>query len=469
MPRHIRGFSTLTAAALAAACILAAPGARAAARSAVPRDAAPLRATPPVLVASYSGAISPVAVEFLVSAVERAGGGGFSALVIELDTPGGLDLSMREIVKAILASRVPVIVYVSPAGGRAASAGVFIAMAAHLSAMAPGTNIGAAHPVQIGRAPSPPAGPRADKDDKAAGTDKVMEDKLTHDAGAYLTALAARRGRNAALSLEMVSKSTAVSSGQAVASRIVDLEADTLAALLDKAHGRKLPDFKEPLNTRGAALSRMGMTRRQRVLAAVSDPNVAMVLMSLGVSGLLIELYSPGLILPGVVGTVSLVLAFYSFQTLSANYAGVLLILLGLLFYLLELKVTSWGLLALSGTAALILGSAMLFRDPVGGLRVSNSVLFGGVGTILAVTAALLYVAKTALGRPARVGLEGAAGQRATTKTTLEPMGDVCWNGELWRARSLEGSMPAGTEVVIDSAEGLTLMVRRRTSPPHEK
>jgi membrane-bound serine protease (ClpP class) len=414
---------------------------------------------PEVLVAAYSGVINPAAAEYLEGAVAEAARRRCGALVIELDTPGGLDLSMRDIVKAILSSEVPVIVYVAPAGARAASAGVFITMAAHVAAMTPGTNIGAAHPVQIGAMPSAPGAGK----EKGEKKDDVMEGKVVNDAAAYLQAIAGRRGRNIQWAFEGVTKSTSIVSSAAVREHVVDLEAKSLDALLAAVDGKELPDFKgRPLRTKGAPVVRFDMTRRQKLLAAVADPNIAMILMTLGVSGLLIELYSPGLILPGIVGVVSLILAFYSFQTLSASFAGVLLIMLGFLLYVLELKVTSYGLLAVAGTAAVLFGTLMLFQNSGEGISVSPSVIASTLGTLVALVAALLYIAAQAFRKRSKTGSEGLIGQSGTAETDLKPSGKVTLAGELWMARSLEGDIPAGTAVTVEGAEGLTLKVRRK-------
>jgi membrane-bound serine protease (ClpP class) len=419
--------------------------------------AAPKPAPPQVMVASYSGVINPAAAEYLEGAVSAAAKQDCGALVIELDTPGGLDLSMRDIVKAILASEVPVIVYVAPAGARAASAGVFITMAAHIAAMAPGTNIGAAHPVQIGGLPGA-GGKEGEK------KDEVMEGKVTNDAAAYLQAIAGRRDRNIRWAFEGVTKSTSIVSSLAVREHVVDLEAKSLDELLAAVDGRELPDFKgHPLRTKGAAVVRFDMTGRQKLLAAVADPNIAMILMTLGVSGLLIELYSPGLILPGIVGAVSLIMAFYSFQTLSASFAGVLLILVGFLLYVLELKVNSFGLLAVSGTASVLFGTLMLFRNSGGGVSVSWSVIASTLGTLVVLMAGLLCIAARVLRRGSKVGAEGMTGRAGTADTDLSPNGKVAVGGELWKAESLEGTIPAGTAVTVEGEEGLTLRVKRKT------
>lgn len=421
----------------------------------------PRQAPPRVLVAPFAGVISPVAAEFLTHAVQEAEAKDFDALVIELDTPGGLDPSMRSIIQAVMNSKVPVLVYVFPPGARAASAGAFITMAGHVAAMAPGTNIGAAHPVAI------PAGggvPGAEKK-KDDGAKDVMEDKMANDAAAYLRSIARERGRNEEWAAKAVLESASLPVVEAVAQKVVDLQAPSLEELLRQADGRKLPGFKMALRTGGAKVERFEMTRRQRLLAALSDPNVAMILMSLGAAGLFIELYSPGLVLPGVVGAVCLVLAFYSFQTLSASYAGVILLLLGFLFFLLEVKVTSFGLLALSGVASILLGVLMLFRDqPAGGLRVAWSVVGGLVGSLVGLTALASTLVVQAHRRRKELGAEAMVGATAEVLRALAPKGKVRFGGEVWDAVSLEGTAAAGDSVVIEAVEGLLLKVRPKRS-----
>jgi membrane-bound serine protease (ClpP class) len=438
--------ATKTVLALAALLLAAAPS----------RAAGPAPASPRVLRAVFSGTISPVAAEYLGMAVGRAQNETFDALVIELDTPGGLDLSMREIVKSILASNVPVIVYVSPAGARAASAGVFITMAAHVAAMTPGTNIGAAHPVALGG-----GRPGFGKDDKGgAANDQVLEGKIENDAAAYLKAIASRRDREVEWSALFVTKSTSVTSARAVAFNVIDLEAGSLGELLAAVDGKVLKDFKVPLRTKGAEIVEFKMTRRQEILAAVSDPNIAMILMSLGATGILLELYSPGLILPGLVGAVSLILAFYSFQTLSVSFAGILFIAIGFLLYILELKIASFGLLALSGTAAILFGYMMLFKDSPG-LSVSKVAVLSTVGTMAVVLMGMLYLVKKTLFRRSSSGVEDVAGEKALVSESLAPAGMILWRGELWRATSLEGPIAKGDTVVVDKVEGLSVTVRK--------
>lgn len=428
----------------------------------------PVRAAVPpprVLVARWDGPITPVSAEFVDAAIREAAQRRDDALVLELDTPGGLDTAMRESVKAILASPVPVIVHVAPAGARAASAGVFLTMAAHVAAMTPGTNIGAAHPVLLG------GSSRASGED--AKPDPTMEIKLANDASAYLAAIAARRGRNADWARFVVHQSSSLPSGEAVRLRIVDFEADGLEELLAKADGRVLTDFggdtssrdrsvgrKFVLHTKGALIERFEPTRRQRMLKAVADPNVAMILMTLGVSGLLIEMYHPGLVLPGVVGVVALILAFYSLQTLSASFAGVLLIAAGLLFLLLELKVHGYGLLALAGLASVLFGVTMTFENA--GLAVSWRLLAALLGGFVVFFGALFYVVAQALSGGARSGPDAMIGLEVTSATELSPRGKAAYGGELWRAESLDGTHPAGAALLVAGVRGLTLLVRKR-------
>lgn len=410
---------------------------------------------PRVLLAPYSGIITPVAAEFLSEALSRAERESFEALVFELDTPGGLDLSMRTMVKAILNAKVPVIVFVHPTGSRAASAGVFITMAAHVAAMAPGTNIGAAHPVSI---PAFGAGGTKESDKQ----DKVLEDKAVNDAAAYLKSIAQKRKRNEAWAFEAVAKSTSIPAQDALALGVIDLVAPDLAGLLERLDGRTLADFERPLKTAGAELVRQEMTRRQRWLAAIANPNVAMILMSLGAGGLFIELYNPGLVFPGVVGAICLLLAFYSFETLSASYAGVLLLLSGFAFFVLEVKLAGFGLLALGGVIASVLGVLILFQQPLGGLSVSWSVLAGTLAGLLGLTAAAAYAAYRALGRPVATGADAMIGAEGKALGALAMSGKVLIHGEIWEADSLSGELGEGAEIVVVAVADLRLKVRAK-------
>ncbi|OGR76077.1 MAG: hypothetical protein A2X32_10885 [Elusimicrobia bacterium GWC2_64_44] len=411
-----------------------------------------------VLVAPYSGVITPAAAEFFAGAVDKVNApGGADLLVFELDTPGGLDSSMREIIKKLLASKKPVAVYVSPAGARAASAGVFISMASPLVGMAPGTNIGAAHPVMIGGGlPGMPGG----KEGKEEKKKDPMEDKVLNDASAYMKSITQKSGRNVEWAVKAVTKSASIPAEEAVKAGVADFVAADLAEFFAKADGRAAGDFGS-FKCAAPAVEYFRQTRRQKFLATITDPNIAMILMSLGAAGLFIELYNPGLILPGVVGAVALVLAFYSFQTLSASFAGVALILLGFVFFIAEIKVVSYGLLTLAGAASVLLGGLMLFSQPsLGGLAVSFPMLVTTVVGLIAVVAAVAFVALRAQLRRVVTGIESIAGQRGLAKTALNPKGTVLVAGELWEAESVSGEIAAGAGVVVDSVDGFRVKVR---------
>ena len=292
-----------------------------------------------VYVATYEGVINPVAAEYLHDALVAAQEHGASALILQLDTPGGLDTSMRVMIKDITSAQIPVIVYVSPSGGRAASAGVFLTLAAHVAAMAPGTNIGAAHPVAMG----------------GGEMDRTMKEKVENDAIAYIKSIAEQHGRNVTWAEDAVRKSLSATEKEALKLKIIDVIADDVPDLLRQVDQRtvKVGNEARVLATRGLLRHDFPMGLRLEALKALSDPNIAYVLMTIGTIGLIAELYSPGAILPGVVGAISLILAFYSFQSLPINYAGLLLLVLGIVFFVLEATVTSYGLLAIGGAVSM--------------------------------------------------------------------------------------------------------------------
>lgn len=408
-----------------------------------------------VLVATYSGVITPVAAEFISEALARANApGGADMLIIALDTPGGLDSSMRTIIQGMLASKKPVAVYVSPQGARAASAGVFISMASPLVAMAPGTNIGAAHPVMLGAIPFG-AG------DKKTEKKNPMEDKALNDATAYIQSIAQKTGRNAAWAMEAVTKSKSIPAQEAVKNGVADFMAANLQEFLAKADGLKAGEFGI-LRAKQPSVEYFNQTWRQKLLATITNPDIAMILMSLGAAGLFIELYNPGLILPGVVGAVSLVTAFYSFQTLSANTAGLALILLGFVFFIAEIKVISYGLLTLAGATSILFGALLLFDTPsLGGLSVSMHMLISTLIGLVTVVAALAYIVLRAQTGPVVTGIESLTGKKGLTKTPLSPRGTVLVEGELWAAESDSGDIPCAAEVTVTAVEGFKIKVRR--------
>lgn len=405
----------------------------------------PLRAESPVIVATYDGVINPVAAEYLHDALTAAEEAKAEALIVRLNTPGGLDTSMRLIIKDMTASIIPVVVYVSPSSGRAASAGVFITMAAHVAAMAPGTNIGAAHPVAMG----------------GEQMDKEMKAKVENDSVAYIKSIAAQRKRNAAWAEDAVRNSVSVTEREAVKLKIVDLIAEDLPGLLKQLDGRKvvLASGETILHTAAATTREFPMGLRHEFLKALSDPNIAYLLMTIGTIGIIAELYSPGAILPGVVGAISLILAFYSFQSLPVNYAGVLLFLLGIVFFVLEASVTSYGLLAIGGTISMLLGSVMLIKTDVEFLQISWSVILPVVAAAALFSLLVVGMGVRALRRAPVTGREELIGLVGIVKTALMPRGQVAVHGELWEAVSEQPLQP-GEAAEIIKVEGLRLHVK---------
>ena len=400
-----------------------------------------------VYKAQIDGVINPVAMDYLVDAVERAGRARAACLVIELDTPGGLAESMRRIVKAILASPVPVVVYVSPNGARAASAGVFITMAAHVAAMAPGTHIGAAHPVNLG----------------GGSMDEEMAKKVENDFAAYIRSLAKQRGRNAEWAEKAVRESVSLTADEALKEKVVDLIAADLPELLEAIHGRTVTvnGAEVTLETRGAAVREIPRGLRYRILDTLSNPNVAYILMILGFYGLFFELSNPGAIFPGVVGGICLILAFYAFQSLPVNYAGLLLILFAVLLFVAELLVVSHGVLAVGGIISMFLGSFLLIESPAPYLRVSLAVIIPAVAATALFFLVVIGLAVKVHRKKGAAGPEALVGAVGRAETPLDPEGTVFLHSELWRARSDE-PVDKGEEVEVTSVEGLLLHVRRR-------
>lgn len=400
-----------------------------------------------VLVIRISGVINPVSAEFISKSISMAENMRAEALVIELDTPGGLDASMRIIVKDILGSRVPVVTNVSPSGARAASAGVFIAMASSVAAMAPGTNIGAAHPVSL-----------------SGKMDKTMSEKAANDAAAYIRSLARRNGRNADWAESSVRKSISATESEALKQNVINLVSADLSGLMKEIDQRKVttPAGEKVLRTAGAAIVTKEMDLRYRILYFLSDPSVAYVLMLLGFYGLFFELSNPGSILPGVAGAIFLVLAFYSFQTLPVNYAGLLLIVLALVFFVLEIKIISHGVLAIGGIISMIIGSLMLFESPAPFLRLSIYLILPAVlitALFFTLTVRLAYKAflRTPLtGREGLIGMEGRAIDDFSAR-----QGQVAVHGEIWEAIA-EDEIRKNDIVIVETVSGLKIKVRKK-------
>lgn len=397
-----------------------------------------------VLLLDVNGVIGPPSADIIQTALSQAEEKQAAALVLRLDTPGGLDDSMRKIVKGILASPVPVIVYVAPEGSRAASAGVFITYAAHVAAMAPGTNLGAAHPVSLGGGES----------------DETMVAKVTNDAVAYIHSLAAMRGRNGDWAEKAVRESVSITADEALKENVVDLIAPDLSTLLAEADGRPVHTVigDTTIATAGAPVASVDVPWHKELLALLANPNVAYVLMMLGMYGLIFELSNPGLILPGVAGAICLILAFYAFSALPVSYAGVGLILLAVALFVSEFFVPGFGVPTAGGVVALVLGSIMLMDTDVPFLQISWKVLV----PVTLFTAGMAVMAAAMAVRSHRrrpvSGEEGMIGRVVTLEQPLGPEGRIWLEGEAWQARA-EAPLPAGTRVRVTGFDGLTVLL----------
>lgn len=401
------------------------------------------------------GVINPVAAKYIAESIKIAVADGSQALLIELDTPGGLMASTHVIVKDILAADVPIIVYVSPSGARAGSAGVFVTLAAHIAAMAPGTRIGAAHPVNLGM-----TGVKED----SSGT-SVMDEKILNDTVAFIRSIAEKRGRNAEWAESAVRESKSITEREAIENKVVDLIAPSVDSLLAAVNGDTvmLNLGERVLETEDATIAEHPMSFRYRFLDLISDPNIAYILMLLGIYGLFFELYNPGAILPGIVGGICLILAFFAFQTLPINFAGVLLILFSIILFLLEIKVTSYGMLSIGGVLSLILGSIMLVKSPIPALRVSLGVIFPAAIVTVAFFLFAVGMAIRAQAKRPTTGQEGIIGEVGVVEKALKPRGQVLVHGEVWTAEADE-DIEVGERVEVVSLSHLVAKVKKATS-----
>ena len=395
-----------------------------------------------IFIIELEGPINPGTANYVVRGLENAASMGAALAVIRLDTPGGLASSMRTIVKAILNSPIPVVVYVGPRGAGAASAGVMVTVAGHVAAMARGTNIGAAHPVTAGG-----------KD--IGGT---MSEKVVNDMASYSRGIAEQKGKNGQWVEKAIRESVSITAEEALEKKVVDLVVEDMDDLLKSLDGRviDMPSGKTTLKTAGLKRVHYKPNFRDKILKVISDPNIAYILMMIGLAGLYFELSNPGAIFPGVIGAISLILAFFSFQTLPVNYAGVILMLLGIIFFIAEVKVASYGILSVGGLIALTLGSLMLFED----MQVSLELM---LPTILLVGGFFVMVAGIAF-RALRTkptgGADGLMGEIGVVEKLIEPEGMVFVHGEYWRAFSNERLEPEERVEVI-GIEGLLLKVRK--------
>ncbi len=413
-----------------------------------------------VYLLEVDGPITPVMADYVARGLDEAAAQGAEAVIIRLDTPGGLSSAMDQIVRDILQSPVPVIVYVAPEGARAASAGVFITYAAHIAAMAPATNIGSASPVLIGQEGQP------------SETDDTMQRKVINDAVAKIRSLAERRGRNADWAERAVREAVNITAEQAVALGVVDLVAPTLDDLLEAVDGRTVTTSTGTvtLRTRAAEVVPVEMTVLERFFQVLNDPNIAYILLSLGMLGIFFELANPGSILPGVAGGILLLLGLYALGTLDVNWAGVLLMAFAFLLFLLDLYVPTHGALTVGGIVSFALGSMLLLQSPANpAFQLSRAVVFAVTGTIAAFFLVLVFLVARAHARRPATGKESLIGARATVRRALEPEGMVFVEGELWRARSLAGPVPAGQTVRVVDMEGLTLLVEPLSEAEREQ
>jgi membrane-bound serine protease (ClpP class) len=453
-----------------------------------------------LLVQLNDDTINPVTADYIIKSVDRAFREKAQCLIIKMDTPGGLLTSTRMIVKKMLTSPVPVVVYVAPSGSRAGSAGVFITYASHVAAMAPSTNIGAAHPVQMGEEALPKSGEwqelrkligelremkkagkktetssreedqpsldnSAEETEAFEADDNPMESKLLHDTVAFIKAIALARGRNVEWAVESVVKSDSVTSEEAMKKGVIEIIADSDEHLLAQLDGRvvQLEGKRVTLQTKGARIEQVDMDARQKFFNVLANPNIAYILMILGFYGLLFEVTHPGFGLPGILGAIFLILAFYSMQTLPTNYAGLALLILGVVLLIAEAFTPAFGALTLSGAACMILGSMLLFdsADPI--MDVSGALVIGVPLTAAAIT---LFLTRSVLrARRAKVhgGTEGLVGETGEAYSTFEAggKGKVFIHGELWNAVSRD-ALRKGEDAVIVSVEGLTLNVQKK-------
>jgi len=400
-----------------------------------------------VISINVNEGINPSTAEFIQLGIEKAQKENAECLVINLNTPGGLLTSTRDIVTNIMQSSVPVIVYVSPTGAHAGSAGVFITLSANIAAMAPGTNIGAAHPL-----------------DMQGKSDAVLNEKIVNDAAAFIRTIAEKRSRNVQWAEDAVRTSVAITEQEALEKNVINLIAVTEKDLLTQVDGKQiqLENGSKILHTKNATVETLEMGFFQKVLSRISDPNIAYIIMMLGFYGLLFELFSPGAIFPGIIGVICLILAFYSMSSMPVNYAGLALIIFGIILFLLEIKVISHGMLAIGGTLSVLLGSMILFRSsPVENfVSLSWSVIFSV--TAFSVLFFLFIVTMGLRAQRAKPvsGENAMIGQTALTLTPLDPRGQVTLMGEIWSAASLSEKINTNQKVIIKEVKELTLYVQ---------
>lgn len=408
----------------------------------------PDTATRKVVMISVDATINPSIAEYIHSGIELASESKAECLIIKLNTPGGLLKSTRVIVTDILDSEVPVIVYVYPGGSQAASAGVFITLAGHIAAMAPGTNIGAAHPVTL-----------------QGQQDSIMNEKATNDAAAFIRTISEKRNRNIKWAEDAVRKSLSITETEALKENVIDLVAVSVDDLLQKIDGKEVELSSGPkvLNTKNASVTDVKMNFRQKLLDLLSDPNIAYILFMIGLYGILFEIYNPGAIFPGVIGGISIIVAFYSLHTLPVNYAGLALIIFAVILFIAEIKIVSHGLLTIGGVISLILGSIMLINteSTLEAIKISWQVI---LVIVILTTAFFIFAIGFGIKAQSRkpvTGTEGIIGEIGEALSDLEPEGQIMVHGEIWNAESPDGFIGQGSKVKISGVSNLKLIVSK--------
>ena len=403
-----------------------------------------------VLIITLDAPIHPVTSEYIRNSLDRAESQQASLVIIKMNTPGGLDSSMREIIERIISSTVPVATYVSPSGARAASAGFFIGIASDLFIMAPGTNTGAAHPVGISIT--------------GQSMDETMADKVTHDAASYIKTLAEKRGRNIKLAEDAVRESLSYTEKEALEGGLIEFVALNEFEIIEHFHGKTIKRFDDTellLDLKGEEVIDVPMSARQKFLLTISNPNLAYILLMLGLLGLYFEFSNPGAILPGVLGAISLLLAIFSFQILPINYVGLILILLSIGLFILEVKIQSYGILTIGGITAMVIGSMMLINSPIPELRPSLKFIIPVALGLSLIFIFLISLAIKAYRRKVTTGQEGLIGETGISQTDLNPKGKIFIHGEIWNAES-EEEIPKGSKIkVIEMLNHLTLKVKK--------